>query len=116
MAAKETTLSGSVVSETAGTNLSINRLPVASTPPSIQFQVGAGYADSLYLTDATGAKIQLLQSNQNPRFIGFTPQQTEAFYATPATSPDYPTVTTLGDLLAAMWDAAIVADLSKPVV
>lgn len=112
MAAKETTLPGSVVVETVGQSLTINRIPVASKPPTIQFAVNSTYVDNTYLVDADGTKIQLLQQGSDTRYLGLTPQESGELYLIPCTSARYPGLSTLGDILAAAWDAAIVADLA----
>ena len=59
MAAKETTLSGSVVVETVATGFNVNRIPVAGTPPTVALSVGVGYADHSYLVDAKGEKVKV---------------------------------------------------------
>lgn len=106
MAAKQTPISGSLMVETVGTSMTINRIPVAGTPPSVAFGVSFAYADHTYLVDDQGEKTKLLATNESPKFIGLTPEQAMAFYATPMKTIDGEE-TSLGEFIADLWDQAI---------
>ena len=112
MAAKETPLTGSVVVETVGTTLNITRSLIAGTPPAVAYAVNLGYADHSYLVDK-GSKVKLLTQGENPRWIGYQPEQVMALFGTPMKRADG-TDTVLGEFLAELWDAAIQADLNAP--
>ncbi len=110
MSAKSTKLPGSVVVETTGTNLSFFRQPafVGGSAVGMNTQLNAGYADHSYLVDDSGKKVKLLTANENSRNL---PMDAAAFNAEPVTYKGKDT--TLGEVINALWDAAIEADLAK---
>lgn len=113
MAAKEVTLSGTPKRFTVGTALNLNRTPIkgsAGAPPTVQFGVGIQISDETYLVDDKDAKLELLASNENPQYLGYTPEEAAAFYAMPMKTADG-VDTVLGEFISDQMDLAIKAKL-----
>ena len=124
MAAKETTTTSQILTETAAINLTILRSvanpPTAmpgsdltnSTPLVSTYNINMAYGDNEYMLDASGNKVRLLSQNQNQGWINFNPAQVASFFTTQITPAGASTPVNLGDYLGSLMDAAIQADIT----
>ena len=112
MAVNSTTQTTSLLTETVTTSLTISRSvnPDATPVYSGTLQFGT----HSFLVDADGKPTSVISLNQNSGAIGLGAEEMGAIFMTPVTYNGNATV--LGEVLAELMDAKILAFLTPPVV
>jgi len=114
MAVKQEITQSNLLTEYAASGLNINHgYQMGQVEPT--YNVTLGYSENEFLVDADGKKTRLISSGRNPKNVFFPQSKVLAFYATPMKKEDG-TETTLGEFLAELMDAEVLADINNPVV
>lgn len=110
MAAKRTTLNGSVLQETVGIALNIHRFPIPGEPPAVGYAINFSYGDHTYLVGANGDRTKLLLQGENQKGVNLSPDRVGYFLSYPIT--EEMVGKPLGDILADLWDVEIQRDMA----